>query len=161
MSEPNIESHNVESHGAVVPQVTGKSPLRIQLGMTRKEIPWAIFALTCLVYSTIEGLQGEDAGSTQIVNLLACISNSICTLCWCHFDAVQRAFRISRLFSIVIFLFGLFVLPIYLIRTRGMRGVRSIVIGVALVGLLSLLCALNMSILESMPHRHGPSIFPP
>lgn len=156
MSEPNTELHDAESNESVVPPVIGKSPARIQLGMTRKEIPWAIFALTCLAYSTVEGLHGEDAGLMQIADLFICIANSICTLCWCHFDAAQRSFRISRLFSVIIFLFGLIVLPVYLLRTRGVRGLLSIVIAVALFVLLSLICALNVTVVESMPHRHGP-----
>jgi hypothetical protein len=61
---------------------------------------------------------------------------------WCHIDARERGYAIRKLLFLAIVFVTVVGLPIYLIRTRGFRGVLSIV--------FALLFAIIMAVLEGI-----------
>ena len=61
---------------------------------------------------------------------------------WCHIDARERGYAITKLLFLAIVFVTVVGLPVYLIRTRGVRGVLSIVI--------ALLFAIIMVVLEEI-----------
>ena len=74
-----------------------------------------IFAL---IYGFLSGILSEDSGIVTFLDFTYPPLFSIVLLCWCYLDSEERNFKISRTFSICIFLFSIFAFPFYIAKTR-------------------------------------------
>ncbi len=60
--------------------------------------------------------------SPEIADLAFSLFGAACLTAWCEFDSRRRGTPISRWFGMGIFLLAIFFFPIYLMRSRGPRG---------------------------------------
>ena len=102
----------------------------------RRRLIW--MASLSVVSGVVQQLlvDGEMGRPLQLVSALA---TTVLIASWCHVDARQRDFTIGRgMFLTIVFLTFLGV-PIYLLRTRGVRGIVSILLAVLFVVLMVVL----------------------
>jgi len=69
------------------------------------------------------------------------IGSLLLIVSWCQLDARERGYRIPRLLMVMIVLIGVIGVPVFLIRTRGMRGIWSCLLAVLFLGVM---VALNL-----------------
>jgi hypothetical protein len=60
--------------------------------------------------------------SPEIADLAFSLFGAACLTAWCEVDSRRRDARISRWFGLGIFLLAIVFFPIYLVRSRGPRG---------------------------------------
>src|SRR5262245_409109 len=75
-----------------------------------------------------------DAG--RELQLLEAVAIAALVASWCQVDARERGGRIGKLQFALIILFALIALPVYLVRTRGVRGFLSILLALLFYVLL-------------------------
>jgi hypothetical protein len=65
---------------------------------------------------------------------------------WCQYDSCERSYTIPKPMRLLVIFIAILGIPIYLLRTRGLRGVVSIVLAVAFFGVCVLFAALASEI---------------
>ncbi|WP_442483839.1 hypothetical protein [Aeoliella sp. SH292] len=103
----------------------------------KRRILWALFIAATLVGAWI-GYSPEMDGSTEAALNLALL---VPALWWCFTDADQRGFRLGAIHSIFLVLAFVIAFPVYLFRTRGRAGFRTLGLTV-LCALVMLACAM-------------------
>jgi hypothetical protein len=98
----------------------------------KRRILYVLFVAATIVGLWVGYSPGMD-GSTEVALHLALL---IPALWWCFTDADQRGFRIGAIHSILLVLAFLIAFPVYLFRTRGLAGFKTVGVTV--------LCALAM-----------------
>ena len=93
--------------------------------------------LMLLAYSAMLGviscfLPAEDTPLDFIVGLPFLILG----ISWCFIDAGEREHRIGRLMKFALVLLFIVGFPVYVFQTRGVRGLRTIVLALLLVGVM-------------------------
>lgn len=113
-------------------QAEGESSPANPIDWNRRKL-WLLGAM--LVLSALMGVIGcfvdeEDSISAMLAGMPLLIS----AIAWCFVDAQQRGHRIGRLMKLLLVAFFALALPIYLIQTRGWRGLITLlqVMGVML-----------------------------
>jgi hypothetical protein len=84
--------------------------------------------LTAPLLVLFTGRSMED----QLLTLISVAVYSVLLLVWCYYDSLERNKRLSGRWRVLIVLVGWLALPIYLIKSRGLRR-GSYGIGVALL----------------------------
>ncbi len=93
--------------------------------------------LMLLAYSTFLGFlevifPDTDAPTDFVVGLPLLILG----VSWCFTDAAERNFRVGRVTSLLLILFLALGLPIYLLRTRGFGGFKTLALTLCLIGVM-------------------------
>ena len=99
--------------------------------------------LWLLVLWTASGVLDPLLADAEIAGLLPLVlglATTVLIISWCQVDARERGFAIRSWLFVTLFFLTFLGVPIYLLRTRGARGVFSIV--------LAFLFALLMGLLE-------------
>jgi hypothetical protein len=97
-------------------------------------------AVTCfLALAPLSGFIGVIL-PPEIADLAFSLFGAACLTAWCELDGRRRGARISRWFGLAIFLLGIVFFPIYLMRSRGPRGL-LLTLPAALVLALGILLA--------------------
>jgi hypothetical protein len=79
-------------------------------------------AVKCfLALGPVSGLMAAIL-SPEIADLAFSLFGAACLTAWCEVDSRRRDARISRWFGLGIFLLAIVFFPIYLVRSRGPRG---------------------------------------
>ena len=79
-------------------------------------------AVKCfLALGPVSGFMGAIL-SPEIADLAFSLFGAACLTAWCEVDSRRRDARISRWFGLGIFLLAIVFFPIYLVRSRGLRG---------------------------------------
>jgi hypothetical protein len=71
------------------------------------------------------------ADSAREIELAEGLIVALLVASWCHHDARERGDTLSRRLFLGIFLLALIFLPVYFFRTRGIRGLVSILLALA------------------------------
>lgn len=64
------------------------------------------------------GVLEEDAAVLIIIQAIVLIAFAVMVLVWCHLDAEERGFRISKPLSIAVVLLPIVAFPVYIFKTR-------------------------------------------
>ena len=86
--------------------------------------PWKRLnpAVKCfLALGTVAGLMAAIL-SPEIADLAFSLFGAACLTAWCEVDSRRKGTPISRWFGIGVFLLAIVFFPIYLVRSRGPRG---------------------------------------
>ncbi len=79
-------------------------------------------AVTCfLAFAPLAGFMGTVL-SPEFADLTFSLFGAACLTAWCELDSRRNGARISRWFGLGIFLLAIVFFPIYLGRSRGLRG---------------------------------------
>lgn len=71
----------------------------------------------------------EEGSTLEIVfDIVTCTVGAMMIYTWCLYDSLARNRRIGILFGVLIFGLAIIGVPIYLLKTRGLRGMVSIVL---------------------------------
>jgi hypothetical protein len=97
----------------------------------------------------IAGLLKYVAGASAAIQLGSALVTSLLALVWVVYDSENRPYKPSKTLRLFICLLAIIALPIYLLRSRGVRGVFSIVGLVAFFALLVLADALGTLIVQN------------
>ena len=110
-----------ESHAGSPAQPPAKSDRK------RKIVFWLV------AYSLIVGppLVFVPDGSNVLSTLLT-LPLLVLGVSWCHTDARQRGFRLGRAWTLFLVFLSIIAFPIYFFRTRGIRGIKTLFLAVAL-----------------------------
>lgn len=92
----------------------------------------------CLLAGAVEPVVSEDSHGGQVLALLVGLLAVGLVVLWCEFDAAERRLRIGLGWRLLIIGFAMIGVPCYLVRTRGVYGLLSIVLATLFV----ILCAL-------------------
>ncbi len=78
----------------------------------------------------------------RVVTLVGGIVSIVLIFIWCQNDSYQRSYKIPKLLRLLIIFVAILGVPTYLLRTRGRRGILSIVKLVAFFGICALLAGI-------------------
>ena len=82
----------------------------------------------------------------RTVTLLGGLVSIVLIFIWCQNDSYERSYRIPKSLRLLIIFVAILGVPIYLLRTRGIWGIVSIVKAVAFVGVCALLAGIAAAI---------------
>jgi len=88
------------------------------------------------VFGAIEQLQEINDFDGTFFIIAGTIGVVMLVVSWCLLDARERGYTIPKLLLVLIVLFGAIGLPLYLIRTRGVRGLWSSLLALLFLGLM-------------------------
>jgi hypothetical protein len=81
----------------------------------------------------------DDRSSDRLLTTGSAVIAVVLIAAWCHYDSWQRSYTIGTPLRILILLLAAIGVPVYLLRTRGWRGLISIVLAGAFLGLMIVL----------------------
>jgi len=118
----------------------------------QKKLALAGVALAALVVGPVEVLLGLDDDQDLVV-IAEIVTILVLVLNWCKHDSLQRGFSLRKPLLILIALFLVVGLSVYLLQTRGRRGVLSILAAVAF--------GVALTILQTVAIRASYALFQP
>ena len=78
----------------------------------------------------------------RVVTVVGGLVSIVLIFIWCQNDSYERSYRIPKALRLLIIFVAILGIPIYLFRTRGIRGVVSIVKAVVFFGVCALFAAI-------------------
>jgi hypothetical protein len=101
--------------------------------------------LGLLILAAVGGVLDEVVPSSRNFDRLSTVVSSVIgvllVFMWCHYDSWQRSCAIGKPLRLLIIFVAFVGVPVYLLRTRGFRGLLSVVLGgvfLALMGVVAL-----------------------
>ena len=102
-------------------------------------------------FGVVQQLQEINDFDGTFLIFVATIGTIVLVVSWCFLDARELGYRIPKLLLVLIVLCGAIGLPLYLIRTRGVRGLWSSLLASLFLGLMvifDLIGAMAVSIIN-------------
>jgi hypothetical protein len=99
---------------------------------------FGMLALAAIV-GVLDQIFADDRGTDKFVTVIYALTAAFLLITWCQYDSRLYAYRIRKPLLLLIFLLAIIGLPLYLLRTRGYRGLISIAIAAAFFAALLLL----------------------
>jgi hypothetical protein len=104
----------------------------------RKKKKLILFGL--LFFSAVFGVAllfiTEDSPIAQVTEWFFSLLFLFLILGWCHYDALDKGYRISKHMRVFLVLFYPLAFPIYLFKSRGLGGFKSLMFAILYAGLM-------------------------
>ena len=94
----------------------------------------AMLALAAAV-GVLEQLFSDDRGIDRLLTIACAVLGIILVVVWCQYDARERSYSIRRPLRLLIIFFAVIGVPVYLLHTRGRRGLIAVLIAALFFGL--------------------------
>jgi len=88
-----------------------------------------LLVVLVVIYAGMGFLNGMLDPATRIYGycqIASGLTTSLVALCWIVADSEERRYKTSKTLRIMVFLLSILAIPYYFLRTRGLRGFRSI-----------------------------------
>lgn len=134
-------------------QITVAAPVQPRQDYAAKKQRILVWLLIwSAIMGAIAGLLTEDDLAIELL-----ISLPWLCLCvyWCHVDAQERNFRLGRFMRLTLILIFVLGYPIYLFRSRGMKGWLTLMWSVAFWGVLMVCYAVAMAMTLGLAETVG------
>lgn len=134
-------------------QITVAAPVQPRQDYAAKKQRILVWLLIwSAIMGAIAGLLTEDDLAIELL-----ISLPWLCLCvyWCHVDAQERNFRLGRFMRLTLILIFLLGFPIYLFRSRGIKGGLTLMWSIAFWGITMICDAIGMTITASIAAAVG------
>ena len=91
-----------------------------------------------VVVGVLEQITPDTRDVDQLLTIGTAVIEIILINVWCQYDSWERSYTIGKPLRLLIIFFAAIGVPVYLLRTRGWRGLVSIVLVAVFAGLLML-----------------------
>jgi hypothetical protein len=97
---------------------------------TRKAKRLCLLGLLALmvVVGVLDPITADDRALDRALTIGSALIGAVLIVTWCHYDSWERSYKIGKSLRLLIIFFAAIGLPAYLFRTRGWRGLISIIL---------------------------------
>lgn len=109
-----------------------------------------LISVLCLwtLAGVMYGLLDESSSAYGVLVLAHGLLTSLLALLWVHYDSETRDYKPSKALRLMICLLAIVALPYYLLRSRGLNGIVTILKAVGFLILISIVNAITQAITE-------------